>query len=104
VKVNITYLHGAPPSLTPLDSNVTKAASRAMEKAFRKKTVFVRDGGSIPIINIFSKRLKASVVLMGLGLSSENLHSPNEHFNLNHFKLGILSSALFMKELSEDSR
>lgn len=104
VKVNITYLHGASPSLTPLDSNVTKAASRGMEKAFGKKTVFVRDGGSIPIINLFSKRLKAPVVLMGLGLSTENLHSPNEHFNLNHFKLGILSSAFFMKEVSEVSR
>jgi acetylornithine deacetylase/succinyl-diaminopimelate desuccinylase-like protein len=41
---------------------------------------------------------------MGLGLSTENLHSPNEHFNLNHFKLGILSSAFFMKEISEVSR
>ncbi|HSR19146.1 MAG TPA: hypothetical protein VLM39_13715, partial [Ignavibacteriaceae bacterium] len=87
-----------------LDSMVTKAASRGMEQSFGKNTVFVRDGGSLPIINIFSERLKAPVVLMGLGLSTENLHSPNEHFNLNHFKLGILSSAFFMKEISEISR
>jgi len=100
MKVNITYLHGAPPCLTPLESNVTKAASRAMEKAFGKKTVFVRDGGSIPVVNIFNKRLKVPVILMGLGLSSENLHSPNEHFNLNHFRLGILSSAFFMNEFA----
>jgi len=71
-----------------------------MEKEFGKKTVFVRDGGSIPVVNIFNKRLKVPVILMGLGLSSENLHSPNEHFNLNHFRLGILSSAFFMNEFA----
>lgn len=100
VKVNISYLHGATPCLTPLESVVTKAASKAMEKAFGKKTVFIRDGGSIPVVNIFTKRLNAPVILMGLGLGSENLHSPNEHFNLNHFKLGILSSAFFMNEFA----
>ncbi|MEO8399922.1 MAG: peptidase M20, partial [Ignavibacteriaceae bacterium] len=73
-------------------------AAKALEKAFGKKTVFIREGGSIPIVAIFSKRLKAPTVLMGMGLNSENLHSPNEHFNLNHFQLGIISSAYFMKE------
>lgn len=101
VKVKITDLHGALPALTPLNDPATVAASKAMEKAFGKKTVYMREGGSVPIVTVFSKKLKAPVVLMGLGLNSENLHSPNEHFNLNHFKLGIMSSAYFIKEYSE---
>ena len=61
----------------------------------------MREGGSIPIVVVFAKKLKAAPVLMGMGLDSENLHSPNEHFNLNHFQLGILSSAHFMQEYSK---
>ncbi len=100
VKVNVTNLHGGLPALTPLEDKATVAAASALEKAFGKKTVFIREGGSIPIVTEFSKKLKAQVVLMGLGLNTENLHSPNEHFNLNHFKLGIISSAYFLKEYS----
>ena len=100
VKVKVTGLHGGEPCLTPLDNKATLAASKAMEKAFEKKTVFIREGGSIPIVSDFSKNLKAPVVLMGMGLNSENLHSPNEHFNLNHFELGIISSANFLDEYS----
>jgi acetylornithine deacetylase/succinyl-diaminopimelate desuccinylase-like protein len=100
VKVKVTNLQGGDPCLTPLGDKATIAASNAMEKTFGKKTVFIREGGSIPIVSEFSKNLKAPVVLMGLGLNSENLHSPNEHFNLNHFELGIISSANFLKEYS----
>ena len=100
VKININNLHSAYPALTPLDDLATIAASNALTKAFGKKTVFMREGGSVPIVTDFSKKLKAPVVLMGLGLNSENLHSPNEHFNLNHFQLGIISSAYFFKEYS----
>jgi acetylornithine deacetylase/succinyl-diaminopimelate desuccinylase-like protein len=100
VKVTVKDVHGALPSLTPLDSPATLAAAKAMEKAFGKKTVFIREGGSIPVVNVFGSKLKAPVVLMGLGLDSENLHSPNEHFDLNHFKLGIMSSAYFFDEYS----
>jgi acetylornithine deacetylase/succinyl-diaminopimelate desuccinylase-like protein len=101
VKVEVKDLHGGFPALTPLNERATISAAKAMEKAFGKKTVFIREGGSIPIVNVFSKKLKAPVVLMGLGLNSENLHSPNEHFNLNHFQLGILSSAYFLNEFAE---
>lgn len=100
VKVNVTSLHGGYPVLAPLDHKATKAAARAMSKAFGKKTIFMREGGSIPIVVDFANRLKACPVLMGLGLDSENLHSPNEHFNLNHFKLGIKSSVYFLDEFS----
>ncbi len=101
VKIKVTDLHGGYPSLTNLDNPANIAASKAMSKAFGKKTVFMRDGGSIPIVTNFSKVLKAPVVLMGLGLNSENLHSPNEHFDLNHFELGIISSVYFLKEIAE---
>ncbi len=100
VKVNVKSLHGGSPALTPLDAKATKAAAIAMEKAFGKKTVFVREGGSIPIVVSFGKILKAPAVLMGFGLNSENLHSPNEHFSLKHFELGVISSAYFMKEFA----
>jgi acetylornithine deacetylase/succinyl-diaminopimelate desuccinylase-like protein len=101
VQVNVTSLHGGYPVLAPLDHKATKAAARAMSKAFGKKTIFMREGGSIPIVVDFANQLKACPVLMGLGLDSENLHSPNEHFNLNHFKLGIKSSAYFLDEFSK---
>ena len=100
VKVKVANLQGGDPCSTPLGDRATIAASKAMEKTFGKKTVFIREGGSIPIVSEFSNNLKAPVVLMGLGLNSENLHSPNEHFNLNHFELGIISSANFLKEYS----
>ncbi len=101
VKVEIRDLHGAYPIMTSLNDKATQAASKAMSKSFGKKTVFMREGGSIPIVVTFTKKLKAPPVLMGLGLNSENLHSPNEHFNLNHFHLGILSSAYFLDEFSK---
>lgn len=100
VNVKVTPLHGGYPVLAPLEHKATKAAARAMSKAFGKKTIYMREGGSIPIVVDFANRLKACPVLMGLGLDSENLHSPNEHFNLNHFKLGIKSSAYFLDEFS----
>lgn len=100
VKIKVANLHGAYPSLTAVDNPANIAAAKAMSSAFGKETVFMREGGSIPIVTEFSKKLKSPVVLMGLGLNSENLHSPNEHFDLNHFELGIMSSAYFMKEFS----
>jgi acetylornithine deacetylase/succinyl-diaminopimelate desuccinylase-like protein len=100
VKVKVSDLHGGLPAMTPLEDPAIQAASKAISKAFGKKTVFMREGGSIPIITVFQKKLKAPAVLMGLGLNSENLHSPNEHFDLNHYELGIMSSAYFLKEFS----
>ncbi len=101
VKVKVTDLHGAYPVLTPLNHKATIAAKNAMEKAFGKKIVFMREGGSIPVVATFAKLLKVPSVLMGLGLNSENLHSPNEHFSLKHFQLGIISSILFIDEFSK---
>ncbi len=101
VKLKVTDLHGGDPVITPLDSKAAVAASAAMQRAFGKKTVYMREGGSIPIVASFQKLLKAPTVLMGMGLNTENLHSPNEHFNLKHFYLGIESSAYFFEEFSK---
>ena len=98
VKVEVRDLHGGYPVITSLDDPATIAAAKAMARAFGKKTVFMREGGSIPIVVDFASKLNASPVLMGLGLNTENLHSPNEHFNLNHFRLGMHSSAYFFDE------
>lgn len=102
VKVNVKYLHGGYPVVVPLEHKAVVSGADAMAKAFGKKTVFMREGGSIPIVVDFVKNLNAPAVLMGLGLDSENLHSPNEHFDLNHFRLGIESSAYFIDEFSKD--
>jgi len=101
VSVKVKDLHGGYPVLTPLNDKATIAGATAMSKAFGKKTVFMREGGSIPIVTVFTKKLKAPSVLMGFGLNTENLHSPNEHFDLKHFHLGILSSAYFLQEYAK---
>jgi acetylornithine deacetylase/succinyl-diaminopimelate desuccinylase-like protein len=101
VKVEIRYIHGGSPIVTPMNDKATIAASKAMARAFGKKTVYMREGGSIPIVTVFAKQLNAVPVLMGFGLNTENLHSPNEHFDLNHFHLGILSSAHFFEEFAK---
>ncbi len=101
VKVTVKELHGGYPVITPIDGKATIAASKAMERAFGKKTVYMREGGSIPVVAAFANELKAPAVLMGFGLNSENLHSPNEHFSLTHFMLGIKSSVYFFEEFSK---
>jgi acetylornithine deacetylase/succinyl-diaminopimelate desuccinylase-like protein len=101
VKIIIKNLHGGYPVSVSLEDKIILKAAKAMEKAFGKKTVFMRDGGSIPIIVDFIKFFNVPAVLMGLGLDNENAHSPDEHFDLRHFKLGILSSAHFIDELAQ---
>ncbi|PID62648.1 MAG: peptidase M20 [Ignavibacteriae bacterium] len=101
VKVKITEMHGGSPVVIPLEDPAIKAASRATTKAFGKETVYTREGGSIPIVVEFVNQLKAPAILMGLGLDSDNIHSPNEHFSLKSFKLGTKSSAYFFDEFSK---
>jgi acetylornithine deacetylase/succinyl-diaminopimelate desuccinylase-like protein len=101
VKVNARYVHGGHPIVFPLNEKAIQAAAKATERAFGKKTQFTREGGSIPIVVDFSKILKAPTVLMGLGLDSDNIHSPNEHFDVSSFKKGILSSAYFFEEFAK---
>ncbi|MDQ7815467.1 MAG: dipeptidase [Melioribacteraceae bacterium] len=101
IKVDVRTLHYGYPVVAPLNSDAIKAAAVATSKAFGKKTVYTREGGSIPVVVDFMKKLNAPAVLMGLGLDSDNIHSPNEHFRIENFELGILSSAYFLDEFSK---
>ncbi|MCF8242727.1 MAG: dipeptidase [Melioribacteraceae bacterium] len=100
VKIEVREMHGGYPVVIPLENKYLKAAEKATSKAFGKKTVFTREGGSIPIVVEFVKQLNAPAILMGLGLDTDNIHSPNEHFSLKSFELGILSSIYFLNEAS----
>ena len=101
VKVEVRAVHWGSPAYVPLDSKAIIAGANAAAKAFKKKTVFTREGGSIPIVVEFMNHLKAPAVLMGLGLDSDNIHSPNEHFRIENFEKGLYSSAYFLDEFSK---
>lgn len=101
VKINVKALHGGYPVVVSLDDKAIRAAAVATSKAFGKKTVFTREGGSIPIVVDFKKQLNAPVILMGLGLDTDDIHSPNEHFSLKNFERGIYSSAYFFNEFAK---
>jgi len=99
VKVSVRPLHDGDAWLTPTEHPTLQAAGRALHRAFGRKAVFVREGGSIPVVATFGRLLKAPAVLMGLGLQDDNLHAPNEKFDLENFYTGIEASALLMEEL-----
>jgi acetylornithine deacetylase/succinyl-diaminopimelate desuccinylase-like protein len=87
VKVKVKPHHGGEAAVTPVDSVEYQAAALAMEKGFGKKPIPVRSGGSIPIVALFEKELGLKTILMGFGLDSDAIHSPNEHYGLfNYFK------------------
>ena len=104
VKVKVTPHHGGEPVVTPTNSIAYKAASKAMEKTFGKKPIPTRGGGSIPIVALFEKELGLKSVLMGFGLDSDSIHSPNEHFGIFNFMKGIETIPLFYKYYSEMSQ
>lgn len=89
VKVEVREHHGGEPVVTPTDSKAYKAASQAMLKTYGKEPIPTRGGGSIPIVALFEEELKVKTVLMGFGLDSDGLHSPNEHYGLFNFYKGI---------------
>ncbi|MBL7805586.1 MAG: dipeptidase [Saprospiraceae bacterium] len=89
VKVKVTAHHGGYPVVVPTNSVEYKAAEKAMEQAFGKKPLPQRGGGSIPIVAMFDQVLDARSVLMGFGLDSDDIHSPNEHYGLYNYYKGI---------------
>ncbi len=101
VAVNAFEHHGGEPYMTPIDSKAYQAAAKAMETTFGKKPIPVRGGGSIPICALFEKELGIKIVFMGFGLDSDNLHSPNEKFNLENFYKGIETIPYFHKFFTE---
>jgi acetylornithine deacetylase/succinyl-diaminopimelate desuccinylase-like protein len=104
VKVKVTEHHGGEPVVTPTDSIAYKAAEKAIETTFNKKPIPTRGGGSIPIIALFEKVLGLKTVLMGFGLDNDNIHSPNEKFDLVNYYKGIESIPYFHKFFAEMSK
>lgn len=101
VKVKVTPHHGGAPYVTPTDFNGYIAAKKAMETTYGKTPIPVRSGGSIPIVALFEKELGLKSVLMGFGLDSDAIHSPNEHYGIFNFLKGIETIPLFFNYFSE---
>ncbi len=89
VKVKVTPHHGGEPYVSPTNIPAYKAASKAMESTYGKKPVPVKSGGSIPIVALFESELKVKSILMGFGLDSDAIHSPNEHYGIFNYLKGI---------------
>lgn len=101
VELTITRMHGGKAWLAPIDHPAIQAASRAYEKGFGKRPVFVREGGSIPVVATLAEILGLPSVLMGIGLPDENAHAPNEKLDLYNFHHGIITSAHFFQEMAQ---
>lgn len=95
VKIKVTLGHGGDPVLLDTKSAGYTAASQAMQESFGKKPIPTRGGGSIPIVALFKKELGLDSILLGFGLNSDNIHSPNEHYGIFNYLKGIETIALF---------
>jgi acetylornithine deacetylase/succinyl-diaminopimelate desuccinylase-like protein len=84
------YLRGNP-FVTPIDHPMMVAAASAFEETYGTAPVYMRGGGSIPIVEVLARLLEAPVVMLGFGLPGENLHAPNEHFHLENWHKGLLT-------------
>ncbi len=104
VTAEVKLIHGAEPSLVNPNNNFVRASAKAMEEVFGNKTVFIRSGGSIPIVGSFERSLGIPSVLMGFGLPDDNLHSPNEKFYLPNFYRGIEAVARFLELVGDGAR
>lgn len=101
VKVKVSPHHGGEPLVIPIDFPGYVAASKAMEESFGKKPIPVRGGGSIPIVALFEKELGLKSILMGFGLDSDAIHSPDEHYGVFNYLKGIETIPLFYKYFAE---
>jgi acetylornithine deacetylase/succinyl-diaminopimelate desuccinylase-like protein len=101
VRVRVQPLHGGRPSITPIDHPATLAAKRALERSFQKDVVFMREGGSIPVVATFDSLLHIPTVLLGVGLPDEHAHAPNERLNMDNFYRGVLAAAYLWQELAQ---
>jgi acetylornithine deacetylase/succinyl-diaminopimelate desuccinylase-like protein len=104
VKVNVEYLHGGQAYVCPIDMPAYRAAEKAYEEIYKRKPVPVRSGGSIPIVSEFERILGTKSILMGFGLESDAIHSPNENYPLEQFYNGINTIPYFYKYFSEMSK
>jgi acetylornithine deacetylase/succinyl-diaminopimelate desuccinylase-like protein len=101
VDVEVRLIHSGDPCLIPVNNPYIQAATRALKEVWGKETVFIRSGGSIPIVGDFARHLGLPSVMMGFGLPDDGLHAPNEKFNLKNFELGIESLIRFLEEVGK---
>lgn len=101
VTVKVTPHHGGQGYVTPIDSIGYRAAAKAYAQTFGKNPIPQRSGGSIPIVSLFEKELKSKTILMGFGLDSDAIHSPNEHFGIFNYLKGIETIPLFYTYFTE---
>ncbi|MFN9709922.1 MAG: dipeptidase [Bacteroidota bacterium] len=104
VTVKASEHHGGEPYMTPIDSKAYRAAAAAIKESFGKEPIPVRGGGSIPICALFEKELGVKIVFMGFGLDNDNLHSPNEKYDLFNYYKGIDTIPLFHKYFAQEGR
>ncbi len=102
VKVKVKYLHGGQAYVCPIDLPAYQAAEKAFQKTYGKLPVPTRSGGSIPVISTFEKVLGVKSILMGFGLDSDAIHSPNENYPVSHFYKGIETIAWFYQYFAEN--
>ncbi len=100
VRVTVTRLHGARPCLTPRDHPAVQAAARALAQGFGVQPVFIREGGTIPVVPLFQERLGAPVVMVGFALPDCHAHAPNERLERENFEKGLRSLAILWDELA----
>jgi acetylornithine deacetylase/succinyl-diaminopimelate desuccinylase-like protein len=103
-RVEVKSLHGGKGYVTPIDFPAYRAANRAIEESFGKQPIPVRSGGSIPIVSDFEEVLGIKSILMGFGLDSDSIHSPNENYPLFNFLKGIETIPLFYKYFIEEMK
>lgn len=104
VSVKVKPHHGGQGYVTPIDNIGYQAASKAYEETFGKTPIPQRSGGSIPIVSLFEKELKSKIILMGFGLDTDAIHSPNEHFGIWNYLRGIETIPYFYKYFTEMSK
>ncbi len=104
VKVKVTRMHGGTPGVTPTDTPEYQAAFLAMKESFKKDPIPKREGGYIPIVSLFKDVLDVDSILMGFGLNSDAIHSPNEHYGLFNFYKGIETIPYYFQKYVELKR
>ena len=100
VSVNIKWLHGGQGALVNLDSSYMRAAAKVLQEVFGRPPIYLREGGSIPVVEAFHELMGIDSIMMGFGLPDDNLHSPNERFYLPNFYNGIKTSIRYLDEVS----
>jgi acetylornithine deacetylase/succinyl-diaminopimelate desuccinylase-like protein len=98
VEVEVRLINAGDPCLIPVNNRFIKAATLALKEVWGRDTVFIRSGGSIPIVGDFDRHLGQPSVMMGFGLPDDNIHAPNEKFHLKNYELGIESLIRFLEE------